>query len=119
MLKYMQEMAVASINDGYTKIVYNFIKNGGQLTDKDACPFAGFDLEKIWNEAESRGLPKFTGGTPVAPNFKNITQYTRLTLICDDAKVVHQIMSLSSGEAKKTSVIGSFNIFAVRTSESE
>ena len=38
-----------------------------------------------------RGLPKFSGG-PITPNFKLITQHTRLTLVCDDPKVVHQIM---------------------------
>eukprot|EP00347_Sterkiella_histriomuscorum_P002427 403368194 len=95
-------MALASINgnqnnfihayilDNYSYIVYNFIKNGGQLTEKDNCPFKGFDLKKLWNESEQRGLPKFQN--PVKPNFKNIKQYTRLTIICDDPKVVHQII---------------------------
>jgi hypothetical protein len=55
--------------DGYTKIVYNYIKNGGQLTDKDNCPLKGFDLERLWNESESRGLPKFTS---IQPNFAKV-----------------------------------------------
>jgi hypothetical protein len=94
-----------------------------------ACPFIPLDLEKLWIESEQRGLPKFSGGTPITPNFKAIKQYTRLTLICDDPKVVHQIMvsppfvitckNLTSCEAKKTSVVNTFDIFAVRTSESE
>lgn len=37
------------------------------------CMFKeGFDLEKLWNESESRGLPKYTGGSMTQPNFKGI-----------------------------------------------
>lgn len=51
------------------------------------CPFKGFDLEKLWQESEQRGLPKYQ--YPVNPNFEKIKQHTRLTLICDDVKFVH------------------------------
>ena len=51
------------------------------------CPFKEFDLEKLWNESEVRGLPKYD--KPVTPDFKNIKQYTRITFICDDPKVIH------------------------------
>ncbi|CDW90528.1 rnase p subunit p30 family protein [Stylonychia lemnae] len=126
-IKQMQEMALSSINDNYTRLVFNFIKNGGQLTDKDSCQFKAFDLEKLWNQSEQRGLPKFD--SPVIPNFDNIKQYTRLTIICDDPKVVHQIIvifipkiliqNLSSGEKKQYGIINSYDLLAVRTSESE
>ena len=40
-----------AIMDGYSHIVYNFIRNGStQLTDRDICNFKGFDIENLWNE---------------------------------------------------------------------
>jgi hypothetical protein len=51
------------------------------------CPLKVFDLEKLWNESETRGLPHFDN--PVTPNFSQIKQCTRLTFVCDDTKFVH------------------------------
>ena len=56
----VEECVFGAINDGYTHVVYNFVRNGAtQLTDKDICKykgqiFRGFDIEKIWNEQSAK-----------------------------------------------------------------
>jgi hypothetical protein len=40
-----------AILDGYTSIVYNFVRSGDtQLTESDRCIFQPFDLEELWKE---------------------------------------------------------------------
>ena len=60
-MQQAKECAFSAINDGFTHIVYNFVRSGqSQLTDRDICTFKGFDLEKIWEEFSSQNsLPKF------------------------------------------------------------
>ena len=43
------EAAIAAILDGYTVLVYNFIKDGTQLLPCDECNFKGFDLKQVWS----------------------------------------------------------------------
>jgi len=61
--------------DGYTKIVYNFIKNGGQLTDKDVryirCViifrvvlFKGLIWNKYGERLKLGGCPNSRGEAP-------------------------------------------------------
>ena len=41
----IQEAAINAVIDGYTHIVYNFIRNGDTvLQSHDECQFKGFDL---------------------------------------------------------------------------
>ena len=51
-VRQTQEAAISAILDGYTVIVYNFIRDGTtQLAQTDMCEFHGFDnLEQIYNE---------------------------------------------------------------------
>jgi hypothetical protein len=37
--------------DGYTVLVYNFIREGTQLLPCDECDFKGFDLKQVWSES--------------------------------------------------------------------
>ena len=38
--------------DGYTVLVYNFLREGTQLMPFDECDFKGFDLSQIWHEQQ-------------------------------------------------------------------
>lgn len=85
-LKQTQEAALSAILDGYTTIVYNFLREGSMLQAHDNCEFTGFDLQKLWSESESRRLHK---GDSVQPNFSKIKQYTRLTLCLTSTAYIH------------------------------
>ena len=47
--KRAEEAAISAILDGYTVLVYNFLRTGATLTPQDSCEFKGFDLEKAYN----------------------------------------------------------------------
>ena len=50
-IQQTKECVFSAICDGYTHLVYNFVRSGqSQLTDRDICNFEGFDLEALWNE---------------------------------------------------------------------
>ena len=51
-VRQTQEAAISAILEGYTVIVYNFIRDGNTpLAATDTCEFRGFnDLEQIFNE---------------------------------------------------------------------
>ena len=75
-----KECAFTAIMDGYTHIVYNFVRSGQtQLIDRDMCTFKGFDLEEIWNQFSANsinyGLPKFK--QLVRPSSKNLNEYVK------------------------------------------
>ncbi len=42
--KQTQEAAISAVLDGYTTLVYNFIRAGTALNPNDNCAFEGFDL---------------------------------------------------------------------------
>ena len=48
-VRQTQEAAVAAVVDGYSTIVYNFIREGTTLNPNDTCNFHGFDnLQTIY-----------------------------------------------------------------------
>jgi hypothetical protein len=56
----MQEAALNAVLDGYTHLVYNFIRSGDTVLQvQDECTFQPFDLSKLWEEqSESRRMAK-------------------------------------------------------------
>ena len=46
--KETQEAAIAAVLDGYTTLVYNFIREGTALNPNDNCTFEGFDLQAAY-----------------------------------------------------------------------
>lgn len=86
-VRQAQEAAIAAILDGYTVIVYNFIRDGNTpLTATDNCVFRGFDnLEQVFNEqTEQRNLARLPARAIgiIRPNFRKVRQLTRLTMVC-------------------------------------
>jgi hypothetical protein len=48
-LAQMQEAAITAVIDGYTHLVYNFIRSGDTILQQhDECLFKPFDLAKLW-----------------------------------------------------------------------
>ena len=89
-----------AILDGYTSIVYNFVRDGNsQLTESDRCVFKPLDLEELWTEQNKASdgalsavsLPKFTGlGRPTHKNLNEfIKQSTRLTVVMENTSFLH------------------------------
>lgn len=61
--------------DGYTHLVYNFLRKGSVIVSQDTCEFKGFDLEKAWGETtDMRNLPKFSaeGSGLLKPDFTKV-----------------------------------------------
>ena len=53
-IQRVKECVYSAIMDGYTHVVYDFIRNGcSQLTKADICGFKGFDMEQLWAEYSS------------------------------------------------------------------
>ena len=117
-IQQTKECAFAAINDGYTHIVYNFVRSANsQLNESDICTFKGFDLEALWHEFSIKQyLPKFK--QLIRPSNKNlneyIKQYTRLTVVIDSVSYIHNFVNLVSDSNNKTSIIDSYNILALR-----
>ena len=109
----MQEAALGAIADGYTHLVYNFVRAGdSMLQPGDECTFEKFDLEKLWwQQTEQRRLHK------AKPDFAKLQQFTRLTLVFEKNAYTHQVINMSAKAADKTSkVLSSYDILAVRPS---
>jgi hypothetical protein len=63
-MQQAKECVFSAICDGYTHVVYNFLRLGSsQLSNQDICSFKGFDLEQLWHEMtldpKNNCLPKF------------------------------------------------------------
>jgi len=56
----MQEAALSAIADGYTHLVFNFLRSGDSILQPgDECIFQKFDLEKLWwQQSEQRRMHK-------------------------------------------------------------
>lgn len=124
-VRQTQEAAIAAILDGYSVLVYNFIRDGSTpLNALDTCTFHGFDdLERVFNEqTEQRNLanlPTKAMGV-VRPNFSKIRQMTRLTLVFSQGTYIHQTVNLGNKAADKaTKIMDSYDIVAVRPMEQE
>ena len=107
-IQQTKECVFAAINDGYTEVVYNFVRYGNsQLTDADICSFKGFDLEQMWHEfslnSKTSMLPKFKQlCRPSNQNLNEyIKQYTRLTVVVDSASYLHNYNNLVSDSNAK------------------
>ena len=124
-VRQTQEAAISAILDGYTVIVYNFIRDGTtQLAQTDMCDFHGFDnLEQIYNEqTEQRNLarlpPRARG--VIRPNFRKIRQLTRLTLVFNQGTYIHATISLGTKAADKTTkILNSYDLLAIRPLDQE
>ena len=46
--KETQEAAISAILDGYTVLIYNFIRAGTALNQNNNCAFEGFDLKAAY-----------------------------------------------------------------------
>lgn len=114
----VKECAFAAINDGYTNLVYNFVKDGSNnLSEMDTCKWSGFDLEELWQEFSStKSLPKFK--QPVRPTTKNLNeyvkQYTRLTINLENMVYFNNFKNLNVNANPKVPIINSYDLFAIR-----
>lgn len=114
----VKECAFAAINDGYTNLVYNFVKDGqNNLSEMDICKWRGFDLEELWREfGSSKSLPKFKQA--VRPTTKNLNeyvkQYTRLTINLDTMLYFNNFKNLNVNANPKVPIINSYDLFAIR-----
>jgi len=93
-VRQTQEAAISAICDGYSVVVYNFVRDGSSpLGPLDTCEFRGFpNLEQIFNEqTESRSLTRLPARAIglVRPNFKKVRQLTRLTLVVSQGTYIH------------------------------
>jgi len=98
-LQQTKECVFSAVNDGYTHVVYNFVRLGSsQLSEADTCTFKGFDLEQLWHEEslKNNSLPKFKN--LVRPSNKNLNEYikqsTRLTVVLDTISFIHNYSGL-------------------------
>ena len=123
----VRQCVYQAIMDGYTHIVYNFVRSGNsQLTERDTCTFKGFDLEELWNEQAALGgstkqekavampLPKYDQvGRPSTKNLNTvITQSTRLTVCLENATYMHNFKNQQSNP--KHAILLSYDLIALR-----
>lgn len=48
----MQEAALNAVLEGFTHLVYNFIRTGDTILQQhDECFFQPFDLQKLWQDS--------------------------------------------------------------------
>ena len=119
-VRQTEEAAISAILDGYTVLVYNFLRTGATLTPQDSCEFHGFDLEKAFNNhLEQRSLAKVATGQTI-PDFSRIKQFTRLTMLVANGGQIHQMINLSAKTGDKTTkILNTYDVIAMRPAHTQ